>query len=382
MQMEHQHVAIPISVADHRLSEVEMLPKASCDRCCYFSKQEHNVSDSRSTAKLSGLMFFYVIVMAVEIIGGLKSNSLAVLSDAAHLLTDIGGFSISLIIVWASVGKSTPRQSFGFSRIEVLGALLSVQMIWIISGYLVFEAIKRIVHKQSDVNGGLMFAISAFGFVINLIMVIWLGHGHSHGHGHDHDHGHSHVNEEEGTNLVVSTSNGKKAAMNINIEGVYLHVISDMIQSIGVMIAGLVIWVKPEWLIVDLICTLISSGISLGTTLPMVKNIFSILMESTPSEFDVVRLKKDLNSIKGVNDVYDLHVWEITRGKIVLICHVIIERNVDSNEILHKVKHLCEDEQQLFVFTGTGESPTLMVVPIPGAPPIASCVANAFLLMI
>ncbi|KAL7590158.1 metal tolerance protein B-like [Lactuca sativa] len=369
--MEHHHIAIPIPVTDHHLPELEMvkaskLKKLCCDRCCYFSKQEHNVSDSeqrsRSTAKLSGLILFYIIAMAVEIIGGLKSNSLAVLSDAAHLLTDIGGFSISLVSVWASVGRATPHQSFGFSRIEVLGALLSVQMIWVISGYLIFEAIKRIVHKQSDVNGGLMFAISAFGFVINFIMVIWLGHDHAHdhGHGHDHDHDHGHdVNEEESSNLVESTSKGKSGRMNINIEGAYLHVISDMIQSIGVMIAGLVIWVKPDWLMVDLVCTLISSVFALATTLPMVKNIISILMESTPSEFDVVSLKKDLNSINGVDDVHDLHVWAITRGKIVLSCHVIIETNIDSNEILHKVKDLCEGRYGVHHVTAQIESLSL-----------------------
>ncbi|CAH1432489.1 unnamed protein product [Lactuca virosa] len=321
------------------------------------SPRTGNEQLSRSTAKLSGLIFFYIIVMAVEIIGGLKSNSLAVLSDAAHLLTDIGGFSISLVSVWASVGKATPHQSFGFSRIEVLGALLSVQMIWVISGYLISEAIKRIVHKQSDVNGGLMFAISAFGFVINFIMVIWLGHDHAHdhGHGHGHDHGHD-VNKEESSNLVESTSKGKSGRMNINIEGAYLHVISDMIQSIGVMIAGLVIWVKPDWLIIDLVCTLISSVFALATTLPMAKNIISILMESTPSEFDVVGLKKDLNSINGVDGVHDLHVWAITRGKIVLSCHVIIETNIDSNEILHKVKDLCEGRYGVHHVTAQIES--------------------------
>ncbi|KAI3772290.1 hypothetical protein L6452_03472 [Arctium lappa] len=369
MQMEHQHHRIPISGADHHLLELEMpkssggtdvaskLPKLSCDRGCSFSKQEQSVTDieqrSKSTAKLRGLMFFYLIVMAVEIVGGLKSNSLAVLADAAHLLTDIGGFSISLFTVWASGWNANPQQSFGFGRIEVLGAFLSVQLIWMISGYLIFEAIERLLHKHSHVNGGLMFPIAAFGFVINFIMVMWLGNGNGHGHSHEHGHGHSHhtchekphgddINEEEGTSLVVSTSKARSGTMNINIEGAYLHVMADMIQSVGVMIAGLVIWVKPEWLMVDLVCTLIFSVLALATTLPMLRNIFSIVTESTPSEVDVVRLKTDLNSIKGVHDVHDLHVWAITQGKIVLACHIVVESSVDSNEILHKVKHLCE----------------------------------------
>ncbi|KAI3801487.1 hypothetical protein L1987_29592 [Smallanthus sonchifolius] len=377
----NDHEAL-ISGAEQVLVEVEMpkaykgtdvaskLLKPSCDRCCNFSKHEHDVCDteqrSKSATKLWGLMFFYLIVMAVEIVGGLKANSLAVLTDAAHLLTDIGGFSISLFTVWISGWDTTPHQSFGFSRIEVLGALLSVQLIWIVSGYLIFEAIERIVHKQSEVNGELMFPIAAFGFVVNFMMVMWLGHDHAHGHDHGHGHGHSHdaciekghhdINEEEGANLVVSTSKHKNVTMNINIKGAYLHVMADMIQSVGVMIAGLVIWVRPEWLMVDLVCTLIFSVLVLCTTIPMLKSIFSILMESTPSEVDVVGLKSDLNSIKGVHDVHDLHVWAITQGKIVLACHIIVESNAISDEILHKVKSLCEGNYGIHHVTAQIES--------------------------
>ncbi|KAK1420829.1 hypothetical protein QVD17_22719 [Tagetes erecta] len=359
---QHHHHEVLISGAEHHLLEVEIpkvyegadvaskqpKQKPSRDCRCYFTKQEHDVCDSeqrsKSTTKLWGLMFFYLIVMAVEVVGGLKANSLAVLTDAAHLLTDIAGFSISLFSVWVSGWNTTPHQSFGFSRIEVLGALLSVQLIWIVSGYLIFEAIERLLHQQSEVNGALMFPIAAFGFVINFMMVMWLGHGHDHDHhGHSHDHNHNHINDEEGANLVVPNSKQhKNGAMNINIKGAYLHVMADMIQSIGVMIAGLVIWVKPEWVMVDLICTLIFSVLVLVTTLPMLKTIFCILMESTPSEVDVVGLKSDVNSIKGVHDVHDLHVWAITQGKIVLACHITVESNVNSNVILDKLKSLCE----------------------------------------
>ncbi|KAL8236758.1 hypothetical protein R6Q59_017839 [Mikania micrantha] len=326
------------------------LSKPSCDGCCYFTKHEHDVCDSkqraRSTTKLWGLVFFYLIVMAVEIVGGIRSNSLAVLTDAAHLLTDIGGFSISLFTLWVSGWSTTPHQSFGFSRVEVLGAFLSIQLIWIVSGYLIYEAIERILHKQAEVDGALMFTIAAFGFVINFMMIMWLGHdhGHSHDHGHDtctkkdqHD-----INVEEGAGLVVSTSKHKNGTMNINIKGAYLHVMADMIQSAGVMIAGLVIWVRPKWLMVDLVCTLIFSVLVVCTTLPMLKSIFSVLMESTPSEVDVVGLKTELNRIKGVHDVHDLHVWAITQGKLILACHVIVEPNVNSDEILHRVNSVCQ----------------------------------------
>ncbi|XP_071687716.1 metal tolerance protein B-like [Rutidosis leptorrhynchoides] len=313
-------------------ASVVLSPEQSCNCSCYFSNQKHNVSDteqrSKSKTKLCGLVVFYLIVMAVEIVGGIKANSLAVLTDAAHLLTDIGGFVVSLFTLWASGWKPTAHQSFGFSRIEVLGALLSVQLIWIVSGYLIYEAVERIIHKESEVDGKLMFPIAVFGFVINFIMVMWLGHGHGHNHGHGHDHNHS---QDE-----------KKGPMNIIIEGAYLHVMADMIQSAGVMGAGIVIWVKPTWLVVDLGCTVAFSVLAQFVTLPMLRNVFSILMERTPSDFNVVGLRNDLNGIKGVHDVHDLHVWAITQGKNVLSCHTVIEPNVNPNEILHKIKELCE----------------------------------------
>lgn len=338
----------------------------SCNSICSFSKQEYNLSDfeqrSKSTTKLRWLIVFYAIVMLVEIVGGLKANSLAVLTDAAHLLSDIAGFSISLFAIWASGWEANSRQSFGFNRLEVLGALLSVQLIWLISGFLIYEALDRILHKNAKVNGKLMFAIAAFGFIINLIMVLWLGHnhhhGHGHGHGHDHDHGHSHGTcmdenhdqekeelcalDEESMDLVSSPQEMTTTPLNINLQGAYLHVMADLIQTIGVMIAGSIIWVKPDWLVVDLVCTLIFSFFALGTTLPMLRSIFSILMEGTPCEIDVTHIENDLKCIKGVCDVHDLHVWAVTVGKLVLACHVRTEVGVDSNIILQNVRDCCE----------------------------------------
>uniref|UniRef100_A0A5B7BK89 Putative metal tolerance protein B-like n=1 Tax=Davidia involucrata TaxID=16924 RepID=A0A5B7BK89_DAVIN len=361
--MEHQEVSI--SRSEHRL-EVEMLNASeeinglpvslqlSCKPVCAFSKQECDISDSnqrsKSAEKLCGLIIFYLMSMAVEIAGGVKANSLAVLTDAAHLLTDIAGFSISLFTIQASGWEATSHQSFGFNRLEVLGALVSIQLIWFISGILIYESVDRILHKTAKVNGKLMFAIASFGFVINFIMVVWLGHDHSHhacmdkDHDHDHDHERKEIcagNEEESTNLVSSSPEMTKT-LNINIQGAYLHVMADLIQSVGVMIAGSIMWVRPDWLLVDLVCTLIFSVFALSATIPMLKSIFCILMERTPSEIDIASLENGIRCIKGVHDVHDLHVWAITVGKIVLACHVIADPEVNSNEILHMIRNYCE----------------------------------------
>ncbi|KAL2488971.1 Metal tolerance protein B [Forsythia ovata] len=355
---ELQHLELDVLKAFDGLNGFPQKLQFSCSPTCSFSKQEVNKMDavqrSKTTVKLCGLILFYAVIMIVEIVGGLKANSLAILTDAAHLLSDIVGFSISLFTVWVSGWEATPRQSFGFNRLEVLGALLSVQLIWLISGTLIYEAMNRLVHQSAKVNGKLMFGVAAFGFIVNFLMVVWLGHDHSH-HSHCHHHhacegeDHNHKSEElcagngeESTKLVSSTTHEHTEMVNINIQGAYLHLVTDLIQSVGVMIAGSMIWLKPEWLVVDLLCTLIFSAIALCTTLPMLKNVFSILMETAPSEIDITSLENGLKRIRGVNDAHDLHVWAITVGKNVLACHVVIEPGFSPNEILQTIREYCE----------------------------------------
>lgn len=352
---------------------------------------------SASMRKLCIAVVLCIIFMAVEVVGGIKANSLAILTDAAHLLSDVAAFAISLFSLWASGWEANPRQSYGFFRIEILGALVSIQMIWLLAGILVYEAIARLIHDTGEVKGFLMFMVSAFGLGVNLIMALLLGHdhGHAHSHGHGHDHGHdrehSHNHEEhahshgdhehghgehrhihgisvsrhhhhnEGPSNpnqhihshdadhtvpllknscegeVVSEGEKKKKQRNINVQGAYLHVLGDSIQSIGVMIGGAIIWYKPEWKIIDLICTLIFSVIVLATTIRMIRNILEVLMESTPREIDATRLEKGLCEMDEVVAIHELHIWAITVGKVLLACHVKIKPDADADMVLDKV---------------------------------------------
>lgn len=382
-QMDHEKATvleassvqeIEIPVVSERLDVHTMAIEPSCSSVCSFSQQENSLlaakESSKSAQKLCGLIVFYAMVMLVEVVGGLKANSLAVISDAAHLLSDIAGFSVSLFAVWASSWEATAHHSFGYNRLEVLGALFSVHLIWLISGFLIYEAVGRLLQKNARVNGMLMLAIAAFGFVLNLIMVLWIGHDHSHhhhGHSHSHSHGHHHhhhngcggdlehdnekeelhnLSDQEKLNLV-SSSPKETSMLNINLQGAYLHVIADLIQSVGVMIAGAIIWAKPDWLVVDLLCTIIFSVISLSTTLSTLKNIYGILMERTPSEINVITLENGLRGIKGVQDVHDLHVWAITVGKTVLSCHVVVESGISSADLLNRIRHYCEKTHKI-----------------------------------
>ncbi|KAF7800809.1 metal tolerance protein 1-like isoform X1 [Senna tora] len=348
---------------------------------CGFSDAGSISKDSkeRSTSmrKLLIAVVLCVIFMSVEVIGGIKANSLAILTDAAHLLSDVAAFAISLFSLWAAGWEANPRQSYGFYRIEILGALVSIQLIWLLTGILVYEAIQRIITGSREVNGLLMFLVAAFGLVVNIIMALLLGHDHGHGHGgHGHDHGHGHGHSH---GSVVSTHqhhhhhhekhstddhhhhthedhshhhdasepllNGSKDGQerrqrNINVQGAYLHVLGDLIQSIGVMIGGAIIWYKPEWQIVDLICTLIFSVVVLGTTINMLRNILEVLMESTPREIDATKLERGLLDMDEVVAIHELHIWAITVGKVLLACHVKIRPEADADMMLDKVSML------------------------------------------
>ncbi|KAI3783770.1 hypothetical protein L1987_42856 [Smallanthus sonchifolius] len=315
---------------------------------------------SASMWKLWGGVIFCFIFMGVEVFGGVKANSLAILTDAAHLLSDVAAFAISLFSVWASGWEATPRQSYGFFRIEILGTLVSIQIIWLLTGILVYEAIYRLLHGTVDVEGGLMFGIAAFGLVVNILMMFILGHDHGHGHDHDHDvegvnihgvsvtthrhHHHSHGDDDDEhmqpllkTYSAAADEAKEKKRSDINVKGAYLHVLGDSIQSVGVMIGGAVIWYNPNLKIIDPICTLLFSVIVLYTTINMLRDILEVLMESTPREIDATRLERGLFEIDEVVAIHELHIWAITVGKLLLACHVRIRPGADADLVLDKV---------------------------------------------
>ncbi|KAL2649982.1 hypothetical protein R1flu_018110 [Riccia fluitans] len=384
---------------------------------------------SKATKKLTRAVIFCAVFMVVEIIGGIKAGSLAILTDAVHLSSDVASFAISLFAVWAGGWEANPRHTFGFYRAEVLGALISILIIWLVTGSIVYEAINRLFTHQAPIDGRLMFIVASLGLLVNIVMMALLGHDHGgHGHDHDHDHGHGpgdgHSHGDEGSrgtehvgdqhvhnddeealyaatgeersrstkdfdpnqhrqecrkrNLVVRESDEiivcicdevqrpferkliidkasseahdacrggpSKGEENVNVKSAYLHVLGDLVQSVGVMIGGAIIWWNPKLIIVDLICTLLFSVLVLWTTLRMVRDILAVLMESTPREIDANALEKGIMGIEGVEAVHELHIWAITLGKVILACHVTVKDNACADAVLQNVIHYCDSK--------------------------------------
>ncbi|KAG6499421.1 hypothetical protein ZIOFF_039207 [Zingiber officinale] len=350
-------------------------PSITCNKICGgttcgFSNSTNSKDAEERFASMRKLLIaviLCIIFMAVEVVGGIKANSLAILTDATHLLSDVAAFAISLFSIWASGWEATPRQSYGFFRIEILGALVSIQLIWLLTGILVYEAIARLIHDTGEVQGILMFGVAAFGLLVNIIMAVLLGHEHGHNHSHgrhedsynEHGHDHSHCDNHsaddhsaradsgdedqldrllhESDEALIHAKHSKDKTRNINVHGAYLHVLGDSIQSVGVMIGGAIIWWKPEWKTIDMACTLFFSVIVLITTIKMLRDVLEVLMESTPRQIDATKLETGLCQLDGVVAIHELHIWAITVGKVLLACHVTIAPEADADLVLDMV---------------------------------------------
>jgi zinc transporter 2 len=332
----------------------------------YSEKINSEKLSSQDHKALSNLRKLYISIgicalfMTAEIIGGIISGSLAILTDAAHILSDILGFGISVISIHITRLPASRRMSFGFHRAEVLGALLSIAAIWALTAWLISEAIHRIIHLN-HVDGEVMVITAIAGLAGNLIMVFVLGHnhnhiGHSHDHGHGHGHGHGHEHHDHhdhehhehehdghGHHILHEVHcddhdhEAEHNHENLNMRAAVLHVIGDVLQSAGVIVAGCIIYFYPHCSIADPICTLLFSVIVMFTTIPIVKSCLSILMEATPETIDSFEIEQDLRNLELVSDVHDLHVWSISSGKISLSVHLIGE---DGPCILQKAQKM------------------------------------------
>mmetsp|Transcript_28614 Transcript_28614/g.80609 ORF Transcript_28614/g.80609 Transcript_28614/m.80609 type:complete len:370 (+) Transcript_28614:108-1217(+) len=329
------------------------------DACALHNDATKTGEQRKAQRKLITAVVLCLVFMVVELVGGYFASSLAIMSDAAHLLSDVAGFGVSLFALQVTKMKS-PNMTYGFGRAEVLGALLSTLTIWMVTGVLVYEAIQRII-KPEDVDGKLMFIIASIGVVVNIALFFVLGEmGHSHGpgghdHGHDHGHGHGHGaehshDEEAGHNHSHShdhdhdhddhDGHGKHESNggNMNVRSAWLHAIGDLLQNIGVMIAAGLIWWKPEWKIADPIATLLFSVLVVWTTKALMTDIVNTLMQRVPGGFDPAEIAAKIGRVEGVERVHDMHLWSLTTGVPVMSVHIDVSPEADCSETTAAVR--------------------------------------------
>ena len=294
--------------------------------------------------------------MIIEFICGYLAGSLAIMSDATHLLSDLAGFLISLVSLIVAMKPADRDFTFGYHRFEVIGALTSIFIIWGLTVWLLMAAIWRIRHPNPIV-GFLMVCIAAGGLLFNIIMNRILAYNPV---VNSMDSGMGAIKKNSEDNIEINNDNNLKESLlnnneneynleeeelkhNLNaddnpvIRAAYIHILGDMIQSAGVLIAALIIYffqdTHPGVRIVDPICTFCFAIIVLCTTFPVSRDCFYVLLESTPRDLDIESLYSDLSSIEGVISVHDIHLWNISIGRPSIALHIICESPKDTLKI-------------------------------------------------
>ena len=248
--------------------------------------------------------------LIAEVIGGLITNSLALLSDAAHMGTDVIALAISLFAVRLSRRPPDAKRTYGYARMEAIGAMINGGLLFLVAGYILWEAVGRFRDPPEVASSG-MLVIAAIGLVINLISMRLLKAG-------------------SGTSL--------------NVKGAYLEVWSDMLGSVGVIIAALVI-MFTGWGWVDSVVAAAIGFWVLPRTWTLLKASMNILLQGVPEGVDIEQVEQGIRSVPGVKDVHDLHIWALTSGKNVLSTHLVADASQGSEQqILSRVTELLHEQ--------------------------------------
>ena len=247
-----------------------------------------------------------LVYFIVEVIVGFMSNSLALLSDAAHMLTDVAGQVLALFAIWMASKPRNSKKTYGYLRTEIFSALINAIVLIFISGYILYEAWQRF-QDPPKVAGFSMLIVASIGLIINLISMKILKSG----------------SEES-----------------INIKGAFLEVVADMLSSIAVIIAGIII-LSTGWLLIDPIISALIGLFILPRTFGLLKESFDILLEGVPKDVNYDTVEKYISKNPGVDSIHDLHIWSLTSGVNALSGHIIMKPETtitEMNDIIFKIK--------------------------------------------
>lgn len=272
----------------------------------------HHVPGHNNQRRVALTLVSTSIYMFAEIIGGFYSNSLALLADAGHMLSDVAALALSLFALWITKKPATPRQSFGYYRVEILAALVNAVTLVGVSLYIFYEAIERL-QQPEEIQAPIMILIAVGGLLVNLFGLALLHKGRSD---------------------------------SLNIKGAWLHVLTDTLGSIGVVISGFFVWAFG-WTIFDPIASIVISALVVFSAWSLIKETVSVLMESAPGHIDPDAVREAILKVDGVGEIHDLHVWSITSGMESLSCHVVAQPDFDHLELLYKLRCLLSKDFKL-----------------------------------
>ncbi|RAJ26053.1 cation diffusion facilitator family transporter [Pedobacter cryoconitis] len=264
---------------------------------------------SKNKGRLKIVLGFTLLYLIIEVIGGIMTKSLALLADAGHMLTDVGGLALALIAINYAERKATAERTYGYYRAEILAALANAVVLIGISLYILYEAYLRFLDPPK-VESKVMIAVAAVGLVVNIAGMLILR---------------------------------KSSSESLNMKGAYFEVLSDMLTSIGVIAAG-IIMLATGWYYAD---PLLSAGIGLfilPRTWILLKESISILLEGIPKDVNMAELRSTILQVEDVGGIHDLHVWVLTSGVNAMTAHIVLKEGAEGQQVLSALqKHITEN---------------------------------------
>ncbi|MBS1962319.1 MAG: cation transporter [Bdellovibrionales bacterium] len=255
------------------------------------------------------VLSFTSIYLIAEVIGGILTKSLALLADAGHMLTDVGGLAITLLAIHIAQKKANAERTYGYYRAEIFGSMVNAVVLISLSFYILFEAYQRF-RAPPEVKSGGMLIVAGIGLIVNLA----------------------------GVKLLKSASNES-----LNMKGAYFEVLSDLLTSIGVIIGAVIIHFT-SWNWIDPVISAAIGFLIFPRTWALLKEAASILLEGTPVGIDIKEIRSEITSVPGVKSIHDLHVWSLTSGKHVLTAHVEVGVGADRDGILDRTRSILSDK--------------------------------------
>ncbi len=274
---------------------------------------DHDHSRSYEISVKQNKKFVFSIVITfifaiIEAVAGYYSNSLALLSDAGHMITDVAALSLALFASWMAARPASSRHTFGFLRMESIAALLNGLFMLLLVVFIVIEALERL-YIPHEVHGLTVFIVATIGLLANLLIIFVLSQGHT----------------------------------DLNTRGAILHVMGDLLGSVAAILAGAMIYFGG-WYLADPILSVVISMLILFSNFRLLRDAFLILMESVPRNIDLEEVEAEMKNIVHVVDIHDLHIWNVASSYIALSAHVVLDNFEIWPEVYQNLSNMLKDK--------------------------------------
>ncbi len=261
------------------------------------------------TRRLQWALAISSVYFFAELIAGFLTNSLALLSDAGHMLSDMGALGLSLFAFRMARRPATIHRTYGYHRIEILAALFNGLTLWLIVGVIFAAAYGRLSHPP-EIEGYGMMIVAILGLAVNLAAAAILHGGHRH---------------------------------NLNLRGAFLHVMSDALGSVGAIFAGIVM-LTTGWYLADPLISIFISVLILFSSWSLVKDSLSVLMQTVPKGIQLEEVRRTIEAVDGVSAVHDLHIWAVTSDIFTLSAHAVVANGGDFHLVLNGIEDTLREQ--------------------------------------